>query len=112
MRVSAFSVSNGFLTNLSDYSIAYLFLFVKKRKEGAAFLPDLRGRGILPPFDEKLSSDIFNFDGSHCGIEGWDSLWYRNGLAMVASGHYLYDWQYVASSDNFLFCKESIGMGS
>jgi len=54
MRVSAFSVSNGFLTNLSDYSIADLFLFVKKRKEGAAFLPNLRGRGILPPFDETL----------------------------------------------------------
>ena len=53
MRVSAFSVSNGFLTNLSGYSIAYLF--VKKRKEGAAFFPDLRGRGILPPIDEKDS---------------------------------------------------------
>lgn len=59
MRVSAFSVSNGFLTNLSDYSIAYLFLFVKKRKEGAAFLPDLRGRGILPPIDETGEKNVF-----------------------------------------------------
>ena len=49
MRVSAFFVSNGFLTIMSKYSVAYFFKIVKWL---AAFLPDLRGRGILPPIDE------------------------------------------------------------
>jgi len=51
MRVSAFFVSNGFLTIMSKYSIAYFFKIVKWL---AAFLPDLRGRGILPPIDETI----------------------------------------------------------
>jgi len=51
--VSAFPVSNGFLTaSVYGNSIPHYFLFVKKRKEGVAFLPDFRSQGILPPIDE------------------------------------------------------------
>ena len=81
MRVSAFSVSNGFLTIMSKYSIAYFFKIVKWL---AAFLPDLRGRGILPPIDENRSLSRKNLP--FAGEKDSDSIFDFGDCALFEPG--------------------------